>query len=196
MSFLENQTYGLQAREQGFPKLCPTLSESQYRAISWACNEAGNLGGRIVAIVPRILLSVYVTLQSLIPSNNIPSSLLLPQSFWIDWVSQQQLQSIYRLWAQIFRVYSSRFNYFCCINFGNRKGRRRCESGQQRINCHRNIKREYCPIQSFGDQKYLSLSNWAIRTRVSLSNKRQTIIINKNHCRIISNEWSFFHTVL
>jgi len=24
-SFLENKRYGLQAREQGFPKLCPTL---------------------------------------------------------------------------------------------------------------------------------------------------------------------------
>ena len=42
-SFLENKRYGIQAREQGFPKLCPALSESRYRAISWACNEASNL---------------------------------------------------------------------------------------------------------------------------------------------------------
>ena len=56
-SFLENKRYGLQARQQGFPKLCPTLSESQYRAISWACNEASNLGGRIYATVPWILLN-------------------------------------------------------------------------------------------------------------------------------------------
>ena len=43
MSFIENQSDGRQARVQGFPKRCPTLSDSQYRAISWACNKASNL---------------------------------------------------------------------------------------------------------------------------------------------------------
>ena len=56
-SFLENQRDGLQAREQGFPKQCPTLSESQYRMILWACNEASNLGGRLYATVTQILLN-------------------------------------------------------------------------------------------------------------------------------------------
>ena len=63
-SFLENKRYGLQAREQGFPKLCPTLSESQYHAISWACNEASNLGGRISATVPRILLIDVINIRN------------------------------------------------------------------------------------------------------------------------------------
>ena len=58
-SFLQNKRYGLQAREQGFPKLCPTLPESRYRAMSLACNEASNLGGRIYATVPGILLTVW-----------------------------------------------------------------------------------------------------------------------------------------
>ena len=58
-SFLENKGYGLQAREQGFPKLCPILSESRYHVISWACNEASNLGGRIYATVPEILLKAF-----------------------------------------------------------------------------------------------------------------------------------------
>ena len=59
-SFIENKRYGLQAREQGFPKLCPTLSESRYRAISLACNEASNLGGRIYATVTAILLMLML----------------------------------------------------------------------------------------------------------------------------------------
>ena len=57
-SFLEDQRLGIHAREQGFPKRCPTLSDSQYRAILWACNEASNLGGRIYATVTQIVLSV------------------------------------------------------------------------------------------------------------------------------------------
>ena len=54
-SFLENQRLVLQAREQGFPKWCPTPSDSRYCAISWACNEASNLGGHIYATVTIIL---------------------------------------------------------------------------------------------------------------------------------------------
>ena len=56
-SFLENKRYGLQAREHGFPKLCPTLSESRYRAISWACNKASNLGVRLYTTVTQIMLT-------------------------------------------------------------------------------------------------------------------------------------------
>ena len=57
-SFLEDQRLGIQAREQGFPKRYPTLSDSPYRVISWACNEASNLGGRIYATVTQILLKI------------------------------------------------------------------------------------------------------------------------------------------
>ena len=99
------------------------------------------------------VISVCVTPQSSIPLNNRSSSLLPP------FYSQQHQRAFIGYEPKFLGCILHALIISVASILGIGKDVVVANLGNNENNCHRKIKREYCPTRAFGDQQYLSLSN-------------------------------------